>query len=1110
MNGEESPFLPGWQGLSQREMYPAVAPTVPPPSPSLSSGSYPGNSQAAHPGFYQLFGTGYSRGQPNPSLPVRLPYHQQILQQQQQTQQQQQQNHYRQSGAKISYSEPTSVADFNQGPVNPYDGRKNLISDSNKAKYDIYNFQDTSKTALSYSDASYKSGRPIPPSDNGDDILATAHNAMLEKSGLGKGSRQLSSPFTPVQNHHFQPIKSPVPQAVANGYPASHSRSTTPQLLQNTNQTEVLKTPVDCRPENQMSPLYTDMHAKSANFWSQFGLPPPNIKDLNLPRPSSRNSSGINLGSQYDSQTEKLMPKPKTTKVKRQKSLPSIDTQSPHPSLSIQTVEKKKDAKFSRKKKEEDPSIKDLVDAKVQEIMAAVRGKEMGKSGETAVPGKMTESISSSSDNRYPVGGSTYGNEKSDLQVKVNQFDKAANSFKMADSSSHGHEIQKVDNQLGDNKPEAHQPYNSHQSYQPSQRYNSEWNASNFKSQGTVHYKPPSTIPQDLRYKKASPSEQIAEVRNVRKERHSPVNVNASAYKSNFMNNPPDPKYNMSSLSEQITDVRNARKERNSPTSIVNDYNRTSALTEQINEVRNSRKERSSPLNLHVDNKQLSSLTEQVTDVRNERKERHSPLNIDFSNLSSLSEQITDVRNTRKERKSPLNLEMAQNAAAFLKENDFGRCQSGLSKLPVNEVIGINDPSKNIKNDKLTPCCSDCGKAGVLFSANCQSLKKKQSTTDSYTFDAFEEQHQQLLRQYSVSKPENQQGNISRDIYNEAPLKASGAKISGSSDTVNTIATDKDSIARQFMYQMSNKITDNKSDSENRQQNPNDLSFKTKPFSYSSDSSSVNTKPCNLSNIMSVQSSITSSTNSTSSTPLPKFSSTWGSSSHSYSQWLQRECPSVQERSRLPSATGDKKLNSVNSGPVKVKGKPGRKPKKDKLLQNQVNGSKRPLADVLNLVPNSLAANESIVKTWGESLSESSIVDKGVERFIESDVLNSLLENSSLKSKDINSVTSNKDLELSESVAEGSKLPEDSGIGLEIDDEKLTSLPDGVSPEKVGKIKEQIESLKALVTGDAEVNARLANNMMIEVPKCDCLGPNSKLTVVEMFKACKLFQIKVI
>ena len=1137
MNGAELPFLPGWQG----QMYPgAAAPTMPPatPAPSQSAGSYPGPD----PRFYQLFGTGYSGEKSHPSLPVQLPYHQQILQQSQQTQQRQQQqlqqqqqqqlqqqqqqqqqqqlqqqqqqlqlqqqqqqlqqqqqqqqqlqqqqqkqqNKHPLSGARKSYPEPTSIVDFKQGPVNHYDGRKNLISGTDKHKYDIHNFQEATKTPLSYSDTSFKSGRSDTPSVNGDDILNAAHNAMLEKSGLVNNSRQLSSPFTPVHNHNFQPIKSPVPQTVPNGYPAVQSRSTTPQLPQATNRADVLKSPVDCRPENQMSPHYTDMHAKSANFWSQYGLPPPNNKEPNLPRPSSRNSSGNNFADQYDLQTEKLMPKPKTTKVKRQKSLPSIDPQNSLHGMSGQIAEKKKEAKFTKGKKEDDPSIKMLVDAKVQEIMAAVRVKETGKPGEVTVQKRINENIRN--DITYPVGGSLYGKETSNHSVKGNQFDKAATPFRMEADSSH--EIQKVHNQLRDNKPEAHQQsYESVQSYQPSQRY-SDWHASSITSQGTVHYKPPTTIPQDLSYSNASLSKQIAEVRTVRQESRSPVNVNASAYQPHFLNSSLGSKYKMPSLSEQITDVRNARKDRISPNSTVN----ASANIEQVNDIRNRSKERFSPLNLHVD-KQLSSLTEQICDVRNERKDRHSPLNIDFGNLSALSEQITDVRTTRKERKSPLNLEMAQNTANFLNQTDSEKGQACLSKLPVKENE-INVVSKTQTSRNITPCCSDCDKVGVLFSANCQSLKKKQNTLDPFSFNAFEEQHQQLLRQYSTNLPENKGDNLTRDTNSDAPLKANDAKISDRRDAMNKcIVTEKDSIERQLTNQMNKTTSDNKK-TENRQQIPNDLSFKGKHFPNSSQTKTMNSKPFNLSNIMSVQSSITSSTNSTNSTSLPKFSSTWALSSHSNSQWPQRECASVQERSRLPPATGDKKLNSVNSGPVKVKGKPGRKPKKDKLLPNPMNGSKRPLADVLNLIPDSLAANENIVKTWGESLCENSVIDKGVDsRSIESHVLNPSMENFSLGCKDINSVKSDKDLETSYNAAEGSKLPEDSGIGLEIDDEKLTSLPDGVSPEKVGKIKDQIESLKALVMGDAEVNARLSSNKMIEVPKCDCLGPNGKFYI---------------
>lgn len=1048
MNGAESPFLPGWSSSLQRQPYTVATPVLSPavPSPSHNTSNYEGNEQLVDPQFYQLFGTGFYSKQHNTSLPVQLPYQQQGQQLQQQ--QQPQQPH---PGINNSYSLPTSRADNNLGPVNSFDARKNLISDGKKDKNDIYNFQGASKNVQSQNDVYYQSGVSKSIVSNGDDHLTAAHNAMLEKSGLLNSSRQLSSPFTPVQNHHFQPIKSPVLPLMPNGYTGSHSRSSTPQFHQNTNSFETFKSAGDFRPENRMSSPHTDEHAKSANFWSQFGFPPPNVKDGGLSRPSSRNSSGTNEGSQYGSQTEKLMPKPKTTKVKRQKSVP-LDPQTQNQTLPGHTSEKKKEVRYSRKKKEEDPGIKELVDAKVQEIMKACRVK-MGQTN-----------ANENNEHRSSNSICSAGNENSIFDMTGDQLSKAFTSANKSDISySFRNESQKLPNQL----------------CQLSQSYNSAWEVSS-NSQGTLHYKPPSTSPQG--FSRSVLSEQVDKKRSVRKEMQSPtsiINASYDGYKSSNNNN------SLSALNEQITDLRNSRRERHSPSGLGSGNINLSNLTEQINDVRNTRKERLSPLNIQPDYSKLSALTEQIADVRNTRKERQSPVNLESNsnNLSSLSEQVADVRTTRKERRSPT--EKVQGSIPCVEENEFVKSHSSLSKPAISEG-SLRTPNQNCNYGRMSPCCGDCAKAGVKYSANCQSSWNKEKAKDPYNFNVFEEEHQQLLKEYELGKFRKP---LDIKLVNRYSEKVSSSKdVSISEDQ---FASDRNSTSSldSVSTQLINSGSAVKDDDKNRQHElPSDLSFTSEhTFSYLSYPSSENH---NLSKVGLSNSAtcISSNAQSKNTTTLPKFSSTWGSGHYSNSEWPQRECPSVQERSKLPPASAAN-LKSINSGPVKVKGKPGRKPKKEKLLQNQANTSKRPLAEVLNLVPNSLSLNSSIAKTsLRETISECSVMDKSVNKFSESIFLNSSLEDH----KDMNSVNAGEESELAKNAAGGRRLPEDSGIGLEIDDEKLTPLPDCVSPEKVVRIKEQIENLKALVTGDDDVNARLANNRMVEVPKCDCLGPNGK------------------
>ena len=981
MNGAEGPFLTGWP--AQRDMYQATTPIMPPVSPS----THPGSTGVVDPRFYQLFPGGVSREPTNSSRPTQHAPQQQQLP----------------MGAISPSIIPTSLSK----PVNQYDGRKQMISYSAK-DMDISKHRDTSNNAPCSGDYSYTSGTPKPLMTSEDDYLTAAHNAMLEKSGLYKQPRQLSSPFTHMQSNQFRPIRSPYPQEMLNGYPASPTRSVTPQTHQNIS-SPAFRSPVDDRQENQIQTNYSGAPpARPADFWSQFGLLPPNSltgsKNENQSRKPSQSLPTAHSDNQnaIDTSSEKLMPKPKTTKVRKQKSAssdPQNQQQSFMSNTEGQTVERKKDIKYSRKKKIDDPSIKELVDAKVQEIMAACRQNEIGQT-------KVSETQQSSSGN---ISNETtkFG---SDTKQTSDQFYKNTTSSRMP--AAFGTETENLQNKFIENKNgKSVQPsYQTSSPFSHSQGQHMNYNAPEHNSQVTLHYKPTSSFPQDLRYL----SEQVAEVRTVRKESRSPCNMEANSVGNPIY--PPHPAQNMN------PSYSSGNKDPN--------YN------------------------------QVLSLTEHISDVRNMRKERRSPLNADTAPQGNVKlPYVPDVEK---------------------------RQDSSYVSPQLHDGNGSIDHGKSVNSGRISPCCGDCGKLGIRYSENCQSRKKSQNISDPYSFNAFEEQHEQLLKEYKLGKfrqtTEKKSKGVSSD-QNSSKFQDPKMSLNEQKEATKVyhdagpgmVDSRGNAVPRKFDPQVIDLKSESKGTDKSRQHNfSDDLSSKTKHhLSYLSDSSS---KSYNLSKFDSVSSSsVSSSVQSAAVTSLPKFSSTWG-----HGEWPQRQCASVQERSRLPSTVAPN-LNNVKPGPVKVKR--GRKPKLDKA--NSLPVSSLPHGSFTNTFKENGAKFSNVENSAvAKSMSLESNVGKSVENidpfssFEDAQVINSMKQS----------------LEDSVEVAgEGSRLPEDSGIGLEIDDDKLTPLPDGVSPEKVSQIKDKIESLKSMVTGEEEVHERLATNRVIEVPKCACLGENGRL-----------------
>ncbi|XP_060571659.1 uncharacterized protein LOC132729844 isoform X2 [Ruditapes philippinarum] len=313
-------------------------------------------------------------------------------------------------------------------------------------------------------------------------ILEEANLSNM-KSGFAFSDRKLKSPFTNISNEHRQ---QPSLSSEHQGFPvppSSHSY----QPLQ-------LKPPVDFRPENQVhsafpklpdgpmlgqsvSPMqqphrppagpmpgYSSMPVQGqsdaplqkppsvqggsvqGNMWSEFVLPPPNV-ELQMSKNAEMNTS--KRTSSFLSDSDGLIQAQK--RQKQDESDASKVTSVDDPVEKEKVDEKrKKDEKLTRRKSfSEDPAIEALVDAKVQEIMAACKEKAQTKtsaekSRHVKSPKQQSGHVASNYDNQqvhasnWPKphpGHQTY--QAKPVQNSVYDFDESADNLNIHSKSSY-------------------------------------------------------------------------------------------------------------------------------------------------------------------------------------------------------------------------------------------------------------------------------------------------------------------------------------------------------------------------------------------------------------------------------------------------------------------------------------------------------------------------------------------------------------------------------------------------------------------------------------------------------------------------------------------------
>lgn len=203
-------------------------------------------------------------------------------------------------------------------------------------------------------------------------ILEEAHQFT---SGSVPLDRKQSSPFLNISND--------VNRQLHNGMlypnPADELKKPKPASRQSSGSFPD-KSPVDFRVENILPdgrPFDTPKDAVQ-DFWSQFGLPPPNVDLEKMPQRSEKRSSDVLNHSDGLSNSAKRI---KHDHVSNESATEYSNESIPQPSIETGAEkvpeERKKPEKLTRRKSfTDDPEIDALVEVKVQEIMAACRQKK--------------------------------------------------------------------------------------------------------------------------------------------------------------------------------------------------------------------------------------------------------------------------------------------------------------------------------------------------------------------------------------------------------------------------------------------------------------------------------------------------------------------------------------------------------------------------------------------------------------------------------------------------------------------------------------------------------------------------------------------------------------
>lgn len=225
-------------------------------------------------------------------------------------------------------------------------------------------------------------------------IMEEAHFSNM-RSGQMLSERKLASPFTNISNDFQRQQPSTFMTSEHIHRPAS---SLSTHSLD-------LKSPVDFRPENILHmarPQQPSLEPIQGDFWSQFGLPPPNIELNNTPQTADKKQTKRPVD--FLGHSDGLIKPPKRTKpgemFEREARVDDQETFVDKASTESLDDRKKPEKLTRRKSFTEDPVIDALVDAKVQEILAACKEKE---------------DLKGSTDRYKPVKSPKHANQSSSL-----------------------------------------------------------------------------------------------------------------------------------------------------------------------------------------------------------------------------------------------------------------------------------------------------------------------------------------------------------------------------------------------------------------------------------------------------------------------------------------------------------------------------------------------------------------------------------------------------------------------------------------------------------------------------------------------------------------------
>ncbi|KAH3862998.1 hypothetical protein DPMN_025974 [Dreissena polymorpha] len=206
-------------------------------------------------------------------------------------------------------------------------------------------------------------------------IVQEAHDSDMNFKHQAATNRAITSPFMNISNQHRQQIPSFKSTDLQNTARAFHHPLPESHISKKSTHS------ASFRPENLISgnherPPSVNITSVETDFWSQFGLPPPNVE---IKTPSAARSTFTSEATSVSGNSLNFADKSSKPAKKKNKTTTEHNEQTNENGALRQMIESKRKSPKSDNRRGifvPNPEIDALVHAKVHEIMAAVRQKE--------------------------------------------------------------------------------------------------------------------------------------------------------------------------------------------------------------------------------------------------------------------------------------------------------------------------------------------------------------------------------------------------------------------------------------------------------------------------------------------------------------------------------------------------------------------------------------------------------------------------------------------------------------------------------------------------------------------------------------------------------------